>query len=198
MPRVLGLPASPPIPPAVVLSDELSALLQPRIARLGYLGAFFAVSARQPEALAGFVRFTEALKDAVPEALGEVVALRVATALDNAYEKAQHEALVRTRGVSKGWITAASGGNDEIGALNADELIVRNLTDEVLANTGHAASDVMALAVDRFGPDLVVGIVLLISRFIAHAHAANAFALVDPRPGDGGSQPVFHPNEETT
>lgn len=180
MPTVQGLPASPPIQPAAELTDELVALLAPRVARLGYLGAFFAVSARQPEALAGFIRFTESLKEALPDDLVEVVAIRVATALDNAYERSQHEALARARGMSASWIAVLTGHRNVDGALDNDQRLVRDLTDAVLDHAGHGTADILAAAVDRFGPARTVALVLLISRFIAHAHAANAFALIDP------------------
>jgi len=179
MPKVQGLPTSPPIDPPAELSDELAGLLGPRVARLGYLGAFFAVSARQPDALAGFIRFTESLKCALPHDLVEVVALRTASALGNAYEQAQHEALARVDGRSPAWIAALTdkGAPDDV--LDSDHRLVRDLTDAVLARAGRTA-DTLVLAVDRFGADRAVAVVLLISRFVAHAHAAEAFGLIDP------------------
>lgn len=191
MPKVSGLAAAPPLPAATELSAELADLLQSRIARLGYLGGFFAVAARQPDALAGFIRFTESLKEAVPDDLAEVVALRVATRLGNAYEQAQHEALARTHGMSEAWLAAvtvlADTGADDTaargrlsGQLSADQRLVRDLSDAVLADAGHGAGEVVVACAERFGADTTVALVLLISRFTAHAHAANAFALIDP------------------
>lgn len=191
MPPVLGLPPAPPLPAATELSAELADLLRPRIARLGYLGGFFAVAARQPDALAGFIRFTESLKKAVPDDLAEVVALRVAVRLSNAYEQAQHEALARTHGMSEAWLAAvtvlADADADDSTAqgrlsdqLSADQRLVRDLSDAVLADAGHGAGDAVVACAERFGADTTVALVLLISRFTAHAHAANAFALIDP------------------
>ena len=48
------------------LPGSLRALLRSRVERLGYLGEFFQVAGHQPDALAGFVTLTEALKDALP------------------------------------------------------------------------------------------------------------------------------------
>lgn len=194
MPKVAGLPALPVLPAASELSAELADLLQPRIARLGYLGGFFAVAARQPNALVGFIRFTEALKAVVPDDLGEVVALRVATRLGNAYEQAQHEALARTHGKSEAWLAAVTEFQAGAGApsdeLSADERLVRNLSDAVLADAGHGVREVVTAAAERFGADTTVALILLISRFVAHAHAANAFELIDPLGASSAAVPT--------
>ena len=72
---------------------DLAAFLAPRMKRLGYLGEFFQCTAHQPEALLSFLQFTEHLKHALPDNLTEVTVLSVATVMDNAYERIQHERL---------------------------------------------------------------------------------------------------------
>ncbi len=48
------------------LAPELAEKLRPRVSRLCYLGEFFACAGHQPAALAGFVDFSEALKQVPP------------------------------------------------------------------------------------------------------------------------------------
>jgi len=180
MPRLAGLPDDAPITAAPTLGDALNAQLAPRVARLGYLGGFFGVSARQPAALEGFIAFTEALKVTVPSDLTEVVALRVAKRLGNSYEHAQHIALSRASGMSEVWIADVAAG--EIGSelLTEIQRDVLALTETLLDHSGHAARENLEQVITSCGEDLAVGIVLLVSRYIAHAHAANAFGLIDP------------------
>jgi alkylhydroperoxidase family enzyme len=180
MPRVAGLPADAPISAAATLSDSLAAMLAPRVARLGYLGGFFAVAARQPEALAGFVTFTEELKQALPDELAEVVALRVAHRLDNAYERSQHIVLSRKTGMSDAWVQAVLSGHADSEILTLQQAAVLRLVDALVEGVGHNASDELNAVVEECGEDLTVGLVLLASRYYAHAIAANAFGLIDP------------------
>jgi alkylhydroperoxidase family enzyme len=180
MPKVAGLPGNAPIPPADMLSDSLSTALAPRVARLGYLGGFFAVCARQPDALESFVAFTESLKRSVPGDLTEIVALCVATLLENEYEHAQHVALCRRTGMSEDWIRAVTAGDVTSSRLTPQQRAVLRLSAAVVRNAGHRSREELEAVITECGPDLAVGIVLLIARYIAHAHAANLFGLVDP------------------
>ena len=91
------------------LPDDLRRQLAPRVQRLGYLGDFFRYCGHQPDALLHFYLFTEALKDALPPDLTEAVALTVAAASGNDYERAQHERLARRLGFSDPWIAALAG-----------------------------------------------------------------------------------------
>ena len=75
------------------LDPRVRQRLQSKIDRLGYLGVFFQLTAHQPEALAAFIDYTDATKKALPDDLAEVVALTVATATGNDYERHQRAAL---------------------------------------------------------------------------------------------------------
>ena len=92
----------------------LRSRLKARVDRLGYLGEFFQVAAHQPEALAGFIAFTEALKEHLDWRLAEVIALTVATETGNAYERVQHERLALTLGMTesevRGLVSPATAG----------------------------------------------------------------------------------------
>jgi alkylhydroperoxidase family enzyme len=180
MPRVAGLPADPPIGAAAGLTDALAERLAPRVRRLGYLGGFFAVGARQPSALAGFVDFTEALKESVPADLTELVALRVAHLLRNSYESAQHVALAGKLGYTPTWIEAVTAGDADSALLTPAQRAALRLAGVLVAHAGHRARAELRALVDECGEDLAVGVVLLVARYVAHAHAANAFELVNP------------------
>src|SRR5438309_28638 len=95
--------------PAAVATSSMRVAGEPR--RLGYLGEFFQVAAHQPAALSAFVSFSEALKDALPWRLVEVIALTVSARTGNAYERVQHERLALTLGMRVEEARAlASGG----------------------------------------------------------------------------------------
>lgn len=180
MPPVAGLPSTAPIPAAATLTDELAAALAPRVARLGYLGGFFAVGARVPAALSAFMAFTEALKVAVPPDLAEIVALRAARILRNEYEEAQHIALANVLGLGPDWVSAALTGDREAPCLSNAQRATLGLVAAQLTDAGHGAGAAVTTVDELCGPDLTVAIVLLISRYVAHAHASNAFQLVNP------------------
>jgi AhpD family alkylhydroperoxidase len=88
------------------MPPDLQELLRPRVERLGYLGEFFQRAAHQPDALAAFHRWTEALKDALPFRVVEAIALTVATQTGNNYERVQHEHLALAGGMSREEIVA--------------------------------------------------------------------------------------------
>src|SRR6266852_1413632 len=86
------------------LDPQLAELLRPKVERLNYLGEFFQCTGHQPRALISFYTLTEDLKQALPDNLTELVALTVATLMDNTYERVQHERLALKLGLSEAWI----------------------------------------------------------------------------------------------
>ena len=130
------------------LEPALADKLRARVARLGYLGEFFSCAGHQPAALAGFVDFTEALKDALPERLTQLCALSVAGELGNDYERNQHERLALA--------SVRRGGRGVAGELEA--------------------------VVARIGAPQAVGVLLVISRYAAHALFVNALEIRPPVP----------------
>src|SRR6266852_1817228 len=86
------------------LDPELAELLRPKVERLNYLGEFFQCTGHQPRALISFHTLTEDLKKALPDNLTELVALTIATKMNNAYERVQHERLSLKLGFSEAWI----------------------------------------------------------------------------------------------
>lgn len=158
-----------------VLRDALSA----KVARLGYLGEFFAVGGHQPGATAAFQAFTEALKAALPPELTEVVALTIASSLENRYERHQHEHLAAKLGFSHAWIEAAIGHGD-VGELGEGARVARRLAIAILEDHGHGAAEALARAVEVLGEDEAVAVLLTVGRYVAHAVVSNALELRPP------------------
>ena len=163
------------------LDPGLRQVLAPKVERLGYLGEFFAVAGHQPAATRAFQEFTEALKAALPPELSEVVALCVASTLDNAYEQTQHEQLSAKLGFSREWITAAVGkGDPEV--LGEAARAARALAASVVAGYGRGAAPDLAHAVSVLGEDQAVGVLLTVGRYVAHAVVSNTLELRAPVP----------------
>lgn len=172
--------------PRLALSDmppDLSEALRPRVERLGYLGEFFRCAAHQPQALLSFVRFTEDLRAALPDAITEVVALAVASAMRNDYERHQHERLARKLGFPDEWIRAASapaGAGEH--ALAPAERAAKALALALLERRGHGVEAELAAVVQASGAAAAVAILLLVGRYATHALMVNALALEPPVP----------------
>ncbi|MGH2899419.1 MAG: carboxymuconolactone decarboxylase family protein [Solirubrobacteraceae bacterium] len=165
------------------LAPALAEKLRPRVARLGYLGEFFACAGHQPAALAGFVDFTEALKQALPERITQLCALSVAGELDNDYERNQHERLARRLGLSRDWI-AAVNARDPMHAPELDDTdrAVQRLALASVRRGGRGVAGELGDVVARIGAEQTVGVLLVISRYAAHALFVNALEIRPPVP----------------
>ena len=162
------------------LPAPLQDRLRPRVARLGYLGAFFQVAAHQPDALAGFVDFTEALKHALAPRLVEVVALTVAVATGNAYERVQHERLALTVGLDHDEVRALVDGAAPAERFDAVERAAFALAREVVAAGGRSCARSYAPLEALAGPSIAVGCLMMATRHLAHATMANTWGLIAP------------------
>src|SRR5919199_3671263 len=103
------------------LDPQVANALRPKVERLKYLGEFFQCAAHQPRALLSFHRLTDDLKEALPDNLTEVVALSVATLMDNAYERVQHERLALKLGFTEAWVREVVSMKAVGGALSEAE-----------------------------------------------------------------------------
>ena len=165
------------------LAPELAGKLRPRVARLGYLGEFFACAGHQPAALAGFVDFTEALKEALPARLTQLLALSVAGELGNDYEKNQHERLARRLGLARAWIAAVNARDPEHAVgLDATDRAAQALALAVVRRAGRGVARELETVVERLGAELAVGVLLVIGRYVAHAAFVNALEIRPPVP----------------
>jgi alkylhydroperoxidase family enzyme len=155
--------------------------LASKVARLGYLGEFFRCAAHQPSALLSFMRFTDDLKEALPDDVTEVVALCVAVLLQNDYERHQHERLCRKLGFSDDWIRAACAREANAETALAPELRrAKALARAVVLRQGHGVEVELAAAVKAFGPAQAIAILLLVGRYVTHGLVVNALALAPP------------------
>lgn len=161
------------------LEPALRQQLRPRYERLGYLGAFFQYAAHQPRALAAFDSFTEALKVALPAPITELIALTVAGATGNRYERHQHEQLALHLGLSREWVRDRVSG---LAPANPGERAVHELVLGLLRNGGHGVRDRLGAVVGALGPDAAVAVLLLTGRYVAHSLVANALELPPPVP----------------
>ena len=163
------------------LPDDLQTRLRARVQRLGYLGEFFQVGAHQPVALAGFIDYTEALKDALPHRLVETIALTAATATDNSYERVQHERLALTLGFSEAEVRALVTPDGSLEAFSPAERAAGALAREVCAARG-AACPAYGELETLVGEDVAVGCLMTAVRYLAHATMANTWGLAPPVP----------------
>ncbi len=162
------------------LDPRLREALAARVARLGYLGEFFKCAAIQPDSLLAFMHLTDALNKALPDRLVEVVALTVATATGNEYERNQHERLCEHRGYDRSWIGAVTGRRLGPSPLSPAEQAVQRLTLSALRTTGRGLARELTELVDTIGPAQGMAILMLIGRYWAHALVVNALGLNPP------------------
>jgi hypothetical protein len=171
------------------LDPRVATALEPRVKRLGYLGEFFKCTGHQPASLLAFMELTEALKKALPDRLTEVVALTVAAAAENAYERHQHERLSEKLGFGRDWIAAVIALKPEAaGPLNDTERAVQRLALAALRKFGHGAAASLSAVVDAVGEEQAIAILLLIGRYVTHATIVNTLELAPPVPSIFGKE----------
>lgn len=173
------MPTVEPIP-FEGLTPELQEVLGARVARLGYLGEFFQYGAHQPDALAGFIRFSESLKDALPWELVEVVALTIAAETENEYERVQHERLSLRLGMSEAQVEAVIAGQLAPDDFSAAQIATAELARCCARTTGRGCESRFAALSDLVDTQTAVGVLLLCGRYVAHAAVANALRLRAP------------------
>lgn len=163
------------------LSPALQAALGAKVARLGYLGEFFAVAGHEPAALAAFVDFTESLADVLPPRWHHLIALTVATALGNDYERCQHEQRSIVLGLHREWVRAAEGQDGPASAcLDADERVLQQLARAMVARDHATASARLQQLLAAHPPRVAIGATLMIGRYIAHAAITLTVGITSP------------------
>jgi alkylhydroperoxidase family enzyme len=164
------------------LEPRLRQALAGRVARLGYLGEFFKCAALQPDSLLAFMQLTDALKNALPDRLTELVALTATTATGNEYERNQHERLCERLGYDRSWIAAVTGRGSGPSPVSPGEHAVQQLTLSALETNGRGLSRELTEVVEAIGPAQAIAILMLIGRHWTHALIVNALALNPPVP----------------
>lgn len=165
------------------LEPALAEALAPRVRRLGYLGEFFRVMGHQPAALKGFVDFTEAAKAGLDKRLVELLALTVASHFGNAYERNQHERLSVRLGYGREWIDQVERLEPEAaeGLTARERQVQRFALDSVRSHGREGAEALDGLAVE-LGPQVTVALLMVITRYVAHAYLVNLLGLAPPVP----------------
>jgi len=164
------------------LEPRLRQALAGRLARLGYLGEFFKCAALQPDSLLAFMQLTDALKNALPDRLTELVALTVTTATGNEYERNQHERLCERLGYDRSWTAAVTSRGSGPSPLSPDEQAIQRLTLSALGTNGRGLSRELAEVVEAIGPAQAMAILMLIGRHWMHSLIVNALGLNPPVP----------------
>jgi len=163
------------------LDPQLAEVLRPKVERLNYLGEFFQCTGHQPQALISFFTLTEDLKEALPDNLTELVALTIATRMENAYERVQHERLSLKLGFSKEWVREVESLETRAGGqLSSTELRVQQLTIAIVDRQGHRTKAELEEVIKDIGHKAAVAILMLIGRYVMHALIANSLELEPP------------------
>lgn len=162
------------------LDSRVRQRLQSKIDRLGYLGTFFQLTAHQPEALAAFIDYTDATKKALPDDLAEIVALTVATATGNDYERYQHERLSVNLGLTKDWVARVEKLDPDSGELTLQQRATQRWVLAVLNDHGRRTQAEVDALVRGLGPKAAIAVALMCGRYVAHATIANSFGIQPP------------------
>jgi len=165
------------------LEPQLAAAVEPRYRRLGYLGEFFRVAGHQPDALRGFVLFTESAKAGLDKRLVELLALTVASHFGNAYECHQHERLSVRLGLGRDWVREGERLEPELATGLSDlERLAQRFALDTIRSHGRAGRERLDALVQALGPQAGVALMLVIARYVAHAYVVNTLALEPPVP----------------
>lgn len=179
------------------LPASLHELFRLRYERLGYLGEFFQVAAHQPEALAGFVAFTEELKDALPANLTQLIALTVSCETGNLYERNQHERLSVKLGLALDWVADVERlAPTRAPVLDAGERAIQALVLAMVRTIGRDATKELDTVEASFPEPVVVGVLLTVLRYLGHAAVTNTLGLRPPvdRPDGLGEAAAMSPS----
>lgn len=165
------------------MRPDLAEYLTPRVRRLGYLGELFQVSAHAPDVLLDFMRFTESLKEALPDNLAEVAVLTTATLMENAYERHQHERLCVRLGLGRDWVREVERLQPGEAALLSDaERAVQRYVMASVGTRGLQAQDDFETLAALLPASQAVAIAMLAGRYVTHALVVNTFGLRPPVP----------------
>lgn len=162
------------------LADEVRAKYE----RLGYLGDFFRYTAHQPDALRSFTAFTADARAGLTDNLAELIALTVASNLDNAYELVQHERLSVKLGMSKEWVAAAETldpyGEAAAAELSDHERVVQRYLLIAVETMGGDAPPALEEMVNAIGVEAAVAVLFVMGRYVAHGVIAKSLELQAP------------------
>jgi alkylhydroperoxidase family enzyme len=178
---VAAMPTLDPVP-LEEMDQELRELLAPRVERLGYLGAFFQFTAHQPDALGHFMRFTEALKDALDWRYVEIIALTISTESRNAYERVQHERLALRLGMSAEEVRTLVAGQATEELFSRAEVAAADLARCIVCADGRHCHRRFQRLLAETDPATAVAALLSAARYLAHSAISTTLMLEPPVP----------------
>lgn len=165
------------------MKSELANALAPRVERLKYLGEFFKCMGHQPDALLGFIDFTEFAKADRDKRTVETIALTVATRAGNDYERNQHERLSVRLGFGPSWIRAVESlSPDDAPELDARERRVQRFTLAVVEGDRAQARTLLDQFASELGPACAIAMLMAIGRYVVHAMFIDTLDLKPPVP----------------
>lgn len=165
------------------LPPALANLLAPRYRRLGYLGEFFRCMAHQPLALADFVNFTEHAKSTLDKRTIEIIALTVASASGNTYERNQHERLSIRSGLSRDWVRAVESLNPAAATeLSNDDRAIQRWVLAIARQRFDEAREAYENFARVVGPETAIAALMVVGRYVAHTAMAQTLGLQPPVP----------------
>lgn len=159
-------------------SPEVVEVLGAKVARLGYLGGFFAGLGHAPRAVAAFERFTSATRSQLSEPVAETIALTIAGLASNDYERVQHERLARSKGYDDAWIGAVHAGPTAI--VDPLQRAAAELASAMWHRDAAVARAAVTALVNLEGPATAAASLLLCGRFLAHSDISAVLDLRDP------------------
>ncbi len=165
------------------MREDLRNYLQPRVARLKYLGELFKCAAHEPGVLLSLMHFTDELKKALPDRVTETAVLTTATLMENRYERNQHERLCIRLGYDAEWISAVETLTPEQPSpMNDDERAVQRYVIAAVRTRALQVEREFATVVLRLGQAQAMALVMLVGRYITHALTVNTLRLQPPVP----------------
>lgn len=165
------------------MAPALVEYLGPRIKRLGYLGEWFRCAGHAPEVLLAFLKFTDALKDALPLKVSEAIVLTEATVLKNGYEKNQHERLSVRSGFGRDWVAEVERLSPDTAALmTLGERAAQRYVLAALAGDLPRTRTAFDALSAHFSPGEAIAILMLVGRYWTHALGVNTLDLAPPVP----------------
>jgi hypothetical protein len=167
----------------------LQDMLKPTVDRLGYFGEFFQYAAHAPGALEGFMKYSGALKSALPPKLNELIALTVCTQMQLPYERIQHERLSQTLGLDREWIARLVGRASGAKLSEQESLVLAIVLLIVEGKLNEARVKLEALAADAGAP-LAMAVLFQITRFMSVCTIGRVLDLTLPVPSIFADEPA--------
>jgi hypothetical protein len=150
-------------------------------AHAAYLGEFYQCAGHQPDALLGFMDFANALNEALPKQLVEVIALTVAGVMENDYARNQHERRCLELGFSHGWVAAVDRLSPDKGAeLSPAERAVQRYALAAVVRRGIGVDFELEALLDHLSSPEAMAVAMLVGCHVCQAMVSNTLALEPP------------------